>query len=143
MAEVTEGQVKPFQTLANGTRHDSSDLSKPQLRASRIPGSRLPAPPSTQYGGLTELSDSQNNSRMQIPQPVSLKGIKRETPQPGTVAPYSLSWVVMGEPVGDSNCGVTLVANAPVQLRNPNRNERLLSNKRASIRNHPSHLPDI
>lgn len=49
-------------------------------------GSRLPLPP-TSTAGLTELSDSQNNSRMPVPQSVSthmMKGIKRETPQPGT-----------------------------------------------------------
>ena len=49
-------------------------------RASRI--SRLPGPSAP--SGLSEMSESQHNTRIQssIPGPGSLKGLKREIPQP-------------------------------------------------------------
>lgn len=85
--EVSESQVN-LPRERRQTPQDKTDLTfaTQQPRASKI--GRLPVPSTTTYAGLTELSDSQNNSRMQIPQPVSAystKGVKRETPQPGTV----------------------------------------------------------
>ena len=93
--EVSESQVSLLCERCK-THQDKTDLTfaTQQPRASKI--GRLPVP-STTYSGLTELSDSQNNSRMQIPQPMpaySTKGVKRETPQPGTIENCP-SWTIV------------------------------------------------
>lgn len=74
--DASENQVRiPKHRLAGATDPDQS------MRSSKMAGSRLPAPPS-HSAGLTEWSDSQHNSRLQAPQPVS-KGVKREVQPPG------------------------------------------------------------
>ncbi|CAG9993928.1 unnamed protein product [Clonostachys byssicola] len=62
------------------------------MRSSKI--SRLPGPKSSQEsGGLVEMTESQNNSRIQYTGPTygksSIQGVKRETPQPGNDVPPS------------------------------------------------------
>lgn len=62
------------------------------MRSSKI--SRLPAPKSSQEsGGLVEMTESQNNSRIQSTIQTygksSIQGLKRETPQPGNDVPPS------------------------------------------------------
>ncbi|KAJ4245657.1 kinesin-like nuclear fusion protein [Fusarium falciforme] len=55
------------------------------FRSSKM--SRLPAPSTQIGGGLTEWSESQHNARIQstMTSLASLKNLKREIPQPGTL----------------------------------------------------------